>query len=156
MKQVINTSGKVLVVSIVVALVLTFILAGLLPATRTFVRNVFVAETNYVEKSDLESAPTLSCSTEKVSVALGQEVDIFENIAARSVSGEDLLPQLVNDYSNPTSDRRQVFVYRVNADNSKTLVEEINSSRSGKWVVFYLVKDGKGSAMIKVPFVVED
>lgn len=157
MKQVVTSLGKFLVVAIAATLVLTFIFSALLPGLRSFVSKAFVNETNYVEKGTSDLDPILVCSSERVDVPVNKEAKeaIFENITAQSRSGVDLLSQLSDDYDKDLADRTQVFVYKINADGSNTLMDELDTSRSGEWVVFYLLKDGKGSALLKVPYSVK-
>ena len=155
MKLVMNNLGKFLVVAIAAALVLGFISASLLPSLRTFVSNVFIDETNYVEKGFLLSAPILKSEHSMITVSVGEDVDIFENITATSRSGENLITQLSDDYTKDLSDRSQVFVYRINSDNSNSLADRIDTSSPGNWSVLYLLKDGSGSSVLKVSYKVK-
>lgn len=154
LKQIVNSVGRFLVVAVVATIILTLIASVLLPSLRSFFSDAFIAETNYVEKGNRPSAPTLTCSSEKISLTVGETVDLFSNITAKSSSGEDLMVQLTEDYAKSVEERDQVFVYKVNGDESHTLVSEIDASRSGNWVVFYLIKDGKENALLKVPYTV--
>lgn len=152
MKLVINNLGKFLVVAIAAALVLVFISASLLPSLSEFVSKAFVAETNYVEQSNLSSAPILKSEFSHVNVAKGENVDIFEHIVATSQNGENLISQLSDDYQKDVSQRKQVFVYRLNSDNTNKLVSSIDTSTVGNWAVFYLLEDGLGSALLKITY----
>ena len=154
MKLIVNNLGKFLVVALVVALVLTFIVTALLPGLRSFASTVFIKETNYEEKTSFSSAPTLSAANEHVEISIGDEVNLFENITAQSKSGADLSGQLTEDYAKAVDERTQVFVYKINPNKSKSLAAAIDTSCSGDWVVFYLVKDGRESAILKVSYAV--
>lgn len=149
-----------MVVALAAALVLAFIAASLLPSLRSFVSKSFLDEVNYVEKGRLHSAPSLEYVSNADGVAeipIGQELGkdaLLADITARSSSGEDLTGQLSEDFDKSPADRKHVFVYKINADGSHSLVSNIDTSRSGEWAVFYLLKDGRESAFIKVTYIV--
>lgn len=157
MKLVVDNLGKVLIVVFVAALIFSFIAFGLLPGVRSFVSTVFLTETNYVEKSNLPAAPILKSDNDVVYLSVGENDGdniIFKGITAQSRSGQDLIPQLKDDFDKAISNRSHVFVYQINLDNTNTLVSSIDTSSAGKWAVFYLVEDGSENAFLKVSYVV--
>ena len=155
MKFIINHLGRFIVVAIVAALVLAFIPGVFLPSMQNLMSDVFVGEKNYIDTTAGLAPPVLSCSSEKVVLAVGDTVDLFSNITAKSSSGENLISQLSNDYAKDLAARKQVFVYRTNFNGANSLASEIDTSEAGKWVVIYLLYDGAEHAILKVPYVVK-
>ena len=156
MKFTFNSLGKILVAISAVAVIFVLISAVFIPGVRGFVSNIFPSETNYIDGKYSSVAPKLEASSDKVEVAVGSSVDIFANITAVSSDNEDLKEQLINDYNDKTMEEREhVFIYKINADNTSTLVSAIDPSVAGKWAVIYLLNDNSKDVSLKVSYIVK-
>lgn len=138
-----------------VVLVLASIYSLFIPVLRDYFPSAFSGERNYAEQSGGSAGPSITCVSDTIYVSIDGAVDLFDtsNISAKSSSGASLMSQLAEDYIKNVEDREQLFIYKINKDNTNTLVSSIDTSSEGKWVVVYLVKDDGGSASTKVTYI---
>ena len=154
MKLIIDSFGKLLVAAVASALIIVLVAGVLIPGVRGFVSDLFPSEKNYEDKAETASAPTLACTNSVVNLSAGSEVDIFENITAQSSENVDLIAQLKDDFAKSVSERRDVFVYKINDDNTNSLVSQIDPTGAGKWIVVYVLTDNSESDSLKVSYTI--
>lgn len=155
MKLITENLGKIIVALMVTSLLLFLLATIFVPGVREFTLNLFPSETNYIVNEVNEKSPVITCEKSSVSVAVGDTVDLFAGISAKSADGDNLISQLTSDFDLPVDKRTCVFVYLCNDNETKTLMSNIDTSFPGEWKVFYQLSDNNGSARLSVDYSVK-
>ena len=153
MKLISTTLGKLIVALAAVTVILVFVAVVFIPKVKEFSSGVLPEDKNYVINSGNSESFKLVCTEDVYEMPVGDSVDIFADITALSSDNEDLLPLLKADFQKPLSQRKHVFVYKINEDGVAVLAEKVDSSYVGEWAVVFVLNDGSERATLKVNYV---
>lgn len=152
MKLISTTLGRIIVSAAVAIIILSCFASSFMPTIADFTAKVFPIEKNYKITGSPEAFP----------VSLTD--DVFVKTTGDTISEWEIFSKLTGD-ETIISENTKVFIYKVYKDGSTVLVDEIdskpevdgnseiNSVDSKNWAVFYVMKNGDESAVLKANYV---
>lgn len=155
MKLISTTLGKLLVATAAVLIILGLIATPFLPGIRDFYVNVFPNEKNHIIRDSSEES-ILHLKEDFIVLNVGDPVNnalIFDNFIASTTEEQAMIEQLKADCDKAIDERTQVFIYKIQNDGSMVLKDEIDSSSTGKWTVFFIIDGDSGYAVLKAKYV---
>lgn len=170
MRLLSTTMGRIIVSATVGMIVLVCIASSFLPGIKTFLSTVFPVENNYVAPTavefdtflDYESKDNYRENVIELVVDLEDDTtddfdpdeDIFDNFIVSNSVDQALVDKLKEDYQKePYTKRSRVFVYKMDKQGYSLLVDKIDPTTPGEWVVIYVLDDDDKRSALRVDYV---